>query len=118
MKQGFSHFFNLKILIIFYHALTKVHSGLLVSRQFFSSGIFNHWTLAKYHKTHYFGIGGNNMATFIYYQILANTLIILKLRMNENIIAILPINILLTVMVSYTFVSDPDPYTSLNSTCA
>ena len=59
--------------------------------------IIGHWPNTIKHT---FGIGGNNMATFIHYQILANTLIILKLRKNENIVAILPINILLMVMVS------------------
>ena len=43
------------------------------------------------------------MAEFIYYQILANALI-LKLKCNENVSAILPTDILLTVMESSMFV--------------
>ena len=53
--------------------LTKVHSGLLVSKQFFQ---VEHSIIGQYHKTSYTGIGSNDMAKFIYYQILANTLIL------------------------------------------
>ena len=43
------------------------------------------------------------MAKYIYYQILANTLIF-RFKQNENISVILPIDILLTVVESSTFV--------------
>ena len=49
------------------------------------------------------GVGGNNIAKFIDYQILADTLIV-KLKWNESISEILPINILLSVMELSTFV--------------
>ena len=50
------------------------HSGLVVSKQF-SQVEYS----IKYHKINYTGIRGNNLPQFIYYQILANTLI-LKLK--------------------------------------
>ena len=65
--------------------------------------MWNIQSLAKHHKINYTGIGGNNMTKFIYYQILANTLI-LKLKRNENVSAILPIDILFMVMELLTFV--------------
>ena len=62
---------------------------------------------------YYTGIDGNNMHKFIYYQILANILI-LKLKSNENISVLFPIDILLMVMKSAIFVWHPGPYTNLN----
>ena len=50
-------------------------------------------------KRNYAGIGGNNMDKFIHHQILANTLI-LKLKWNENVSVIFPIDILFTIMKS------------------
>ena len=52
---------------------------------------------------------------FIDYQILANTLV-LRLKKNENIIDIIPIDILLMVRKSAIFVWHPGPETILNST--
>ena len=60
------------------------------------------------------GIGGNNMAKFVNYQISAN---ILKLKYNENISVIFSIDILLMVMESAVFVWHPSSYPNLNTTC-
>ena len=60
------------------------------------------------------GIGGNNMAKFVDYQILPN---ILKLKCNENISVISSIDILLIVMESAVFVWHRSPYPNLNTTC-
>ena len=45
---------------------------LLVSKQFCQV----QYSVAKYEKKNYTGIGGNNMAKFIMYQLLANILIL------------------------------------------
>ena len=54
--------------------LTKVHSRLLVSKQFFH---VEYWlaSFVKCHKINYTGIDGDKMDKFIYYQILANIFI-------------------------------------------
>ena len=52
------------------------------------------------------------MATFIYYQILGNTLT-LKLKSHENISSILPIDIHGVINTCMS----PGPYTNLKSTC-
>ena len=65
--------------------MTKVHIGLLSN-----SFEWNIRSLAKYHKINYIGNSGNNVAKFIYYQILTKTLI-LKLKWNEIINATVPI---------------------------
>ena len=52
---------------------------------------WNIQSLAEYHKINFTGISGNNITKFIYYKISANTLI-LKLKLNENISAILAID--------------------------
>ena len=58
-----------------------VHSGPLVSKQFFK---WNIQSLAKYLKINYIGFSGNNIAKFMHYQMLANKLIS-KLTWNENL---------------------------------
>ena len=57
---------------------------------------------------------GNNVAKFICYQILADTSLI-KLKYNENINVIFPINILMAMELAI-FVWHPGPYTNLNTT--
>ena len=71
--------------------------------------------MAKYPKINYTGISGNNIAKFIYYQILVNKLLF-KLKHNENIIVIYPIDILLMLMKSAIFVWNLGPYRNLNTT--
>ena len=61
-------------------------------------------------------IASKNISKLIYYQILANTLI-LNLKYNENIILSPPIDILLMVINSAIFVWHPGSYTNLNTTC-
>ena len=64
---------------------------------------WNNQLLAKKPKVYYTGIHGNNMAKFIHYLILANT-VISKLKWNQNVSVIFPIYILLMVMKSTIFV--------------
>ena len=64
---------------------------------------WNNQLLSEYHKVYYTGIHGNNMAKFIHYLILANT-VISKLKWNQNVSVIFPIYILLMVMKSAIFV--------------
>ena len=82
------------------YLLTSSPLCTLVSKQIFK---VEYQSLVKYLKRNYTDFSGNNIAKFIEYQILTDTLIT-KLKWDENLSVILPINILLIVMESPTFV--------------
>ena len=75
-----------------------------------SSGIFNHWpNLYQKILVSILVSVANNIDKLNDYQLLINTLI-LKLKYNENISAILPIDILLMVINSAIFVRHLGPH--------
>ena len=65
-------------------------------------------------KMNYTGLRGNDIANFIDYQTLADTLIT-KLKQNFKKSVNFPNNILLMVMESESFVLHHGPYTNLNT---